>query len=106
MSCSPCIFWGAQQHLLGQNLLIIGAPRSHSDTPHLVGLLWARDQPDADNSDNTQHSQEKNIHAPGGIRTRNPSKRKATIPRLRLLGHWDRLILILFMINPVYRLVK
>ena len=32
-----------------------------------------------------------NIHAPGGIRNRNPSKRSATDPRLRSLGHWDRL---------------
>ena len=31
-----------------------------------------------------------NIHAPGGIRTRNPSKRSAEHPRLRPLGHWDR----------------
>ena len=31
-----------------------------------------------------------NIHAPGGIRTRNPSKRSAADPRLRPLGHWDR----------------
>ena len=31
-----------------------------------------------------------NIHAPGGIRTRNPSRRAAADPRLRPLGHWDR----------------
>ena len=30
------------------------------------------------------------IHAPGGIRTRNSSKRSAADPRLRPLGHWDR----------------
>ena len=35
---------------------------------------------------NTQHSQQTNIHAPGGIRTRNPSKRSAGDPRLRSLG--------------------
>jgi hypothetical protein len=29
----------AQQHLVGQGLLIIEASRSHSDTPHSVGLL-------------------------------------------------------------------
>jgi hypothetical protein len=28
-----------------------------------------------------------NIHAPGGIRTRNPSKRSPADPRLRPLGH-------------------
>jgi hypothetical protein len=31
-----------------------------------------------------------NIHAAVGIRTRNPSRRAATDPRLRPLGHWDR----------------
>ena len=30
------------------------------------------------------------IRAPGGIRTRNPSKRAAADPRLTLHGHWDR----------------
>ena len=29
------------------------------------------------------------IHAPGGIRTHNPSKRPAADPRLRPQGHWD-----------------
>jgi hypothetical protein len=32
-----------------------------------------------------------NIHASGGIRTRNRRKRMSTDPRLRQLGHWDRL---------------
>jgi hypothetical protein len=40
--------------------------------------------------DNTQHSQETDIHAPGGIRTRNPSQRAAADLRLRPSGHWDR----------------
>ena len=40
--------------------------------------------------DSTQHSQETDIHAPGGIRTRNPSKRAAADPPLRPRGHWDR----------------
>ena len=31
-----------------------------------------------------------NIRVPGGIRTLNPSKRRAADPRLRPLGHWDR----------------
>jgi hypothetical protein len=38
---------------------------------------------------NTQHSQQTNIHALGGIWTRNPSRRTAVEPRLRRLGHWD-----------------
>ena len=37
-----------------------------------------------------QHSQQTDIHAPGGIRPRNPSKRVATEPRLRPRGQWDR----------------
>jgi hypothetical protein len=32
-----------------------------------------------------------NIHAPGAIRTHDPSKRAAADPRLRPRGHWDRL---------------
>jgi len=39
----------AQQPLVGQGLLIIEVSRSHSDTPHSVGLLWTSDQPDAEN---------------------------------------------------------
>ena len=39
--------------------------------------------------DNTQHSQQKNIHAPCGIRTHNLSRRAAADPRLRPRGHWD-----------------
>jgi hypothetical protein len=31
-----------------------------------------------------------NIHALGGIRTHDPSKRAAEDPRIRPHGHWDR----------------
>ena len=40
--------------------------------------------------DNTQLSQETNIHAVGGIRTCNPNKRAAADPRLRPHSHWAR----------------
>jgi hypothetical protein len=40
----------AQQSLVGQGLLRMEASRSHSDTPHSVGLLWTSDQPDAETS--------------------------------------------------------
>jgi len=40
--------------------------------------------------DNTQHSQETDIHAPGGIRNRHPSKQAAADPRLRPRGHRNR----------------
>jgi len=35
---------------VGQGLLIIEASRSHSDTPHAVGLLWTSDQVVAETS--------------------------------------------------------
>jgi hypothetical protein len=38
----------------------------------------------------TQQSQETNIHAAGGIRTRNPSKQAAENPKLKPRGHRDR----------------
>jgi len=41
--------------------------------------------------DNTQHSQQTDIHAPGGIRTHNLNRRAAADLRLRPRGHWDRL---------------
>ena len=40
----------AQQSLEGRNLLSLEASRSHSDTPHSLGLLWTRNQPDAETS--------------------------------------------------------
>jgi hypothetical protein len=40
----------AQQPLVGQGLLVTEASRSHSDTPHSVGLLWTSDQPDCKHS--------------------------------------------------------
>jgi hypothetical protein len=40
----------ARHTLAGQDLLTIEASRSHSDTPHSVGLLWTSDQPDAKTS--------------------------------------------------------
>ena len=46
--------------------------------------------------DNTQHTQETDIHAPGGIRIRNPSKRAAADPRLRPRGQWVRHNFLLF----------
>ena len=40
----------AQQAPVGHSIPIIEASRSHSDTPHLVGLLWTSDQSDAETS--------------------------------------------------------
>jgi hypothetical protein len=59
----------AQQDAVSQGLLITDASRSHSDTPHSVGLLWTSDQPDARDLYLTthKHSEETDIHAAGGI---------------------------------------
>jgi hypothetical protein len=40
----------ARQSLVGQGLLIVEVSRSLSHTPHPVGLLCTRDQPDAEAS--------------------------------------------------------
>jgi hypothetical protein len=40
--------------------------------------------------DNTQHSQQTDIHVPGGIRTHDLSRRVAIDLRLRSCGHWDQ----------------
>jgi hypothetical protein len=89
----------AQQPPVGQGLLIIEDSWSHSDTPHSVGFLWASHQAVAGTSDNTQHSQQRDILVPRGIRTHNSSKRAATDPRLRPRGHWDRTLSDLFSHN-------
>jgi hypothetical protein len=75
--------------LVGQDLLAVEPSRSHPDTPHSIGLLWTSDQPDARPlPDKTQRSRETEFHDPGGIRTRNPSKRAATDPHLKPSAHW------------------
>jgi hypothetical protein len=38
----------------------------------------------------TQHTQQTNIHTPGGIRTHDRSRRSAVELRFRPRGHWDR----------------
>ena len=84
-------FLMAQEPLMMQGHLIIEALRSHSDTPQSVGLLWRVIRPSQRPlPDNTQQSQETDIHSPDWIRTRNPSKRAAANSRLRPHGHWHR----------------
>jgi len=87
--CLSC-FTTAQQSLVGQDPLIIEASRSHSDTPHSVGLLWTSDQPNAETCI-WQHTKLTIDRHPcsHGIRTRTPRKRAAAYPRLRSRGHRD-----------------
>ena len=84
----------AQQPLVGHGLLIIEVSRSHSDTPHSVGLLWTSDQLHAETStwQQTLQSQEKEIYTIGGIRTLNPSKRTAANPRLNRNRRWHEVL--------------
>ena len=65
-------------------------PPSHSDTPHYVGHFWTRDWPVAETSDNTEHSPETDIRAPGGIRNGSSNKRGAIDPSIRPHGRWDQ----------------
>jgi hypothetical protein len=48
------------------------------------------DEVSACRRDNTQHSQETDIHVLGGIRTRNSSKQAAADPHLKQRGHRTR----------------
>jgi hypothetical protein len=82
----------AQQPIVCQSLLIIKAPRSHSDTRQSVGLLSKSDQPDAEISTWQPTTLTTDRHAPGGIRTRNPSKWATAGPRLTERCNWDRLM--------------
>ena len=68
--------------------LVAALPQIIIDLPifTLIYDLWSqRPLPD-----NTQPSQQTNIHAPSGIRTHNLSRRAAKDLRLRPRGHWDR----------------
>jgi hypothetical protein len=67
---------------MGHGLLIAQVPRSYSDTPHSVENLQKSDGPVTEIS--TWHRttiKRGNIHGPGGIRTRNPSKQAAVDQR-------------------------
>jgi hypothetical protein len=82
-----------QQPPVGQNLLIHEVSRSHTTTHHSrydsSGRVISQSQRPL--PDNTQHSQQTDIPAPGGIRAHNLSMRAAADLRLRSRGHRDRL---------------
>ena len=66
----------------------IEASRSHLDTPHLVELSWSSDQPDAEASTLRQATLTRNRYpCPGGIPTRNSSKREASDRLATAIGH-------------------
>ena len=82
----------ALQPNTGHGLLILEVSRSHTTTQH----IWQDSSGQVISSsqrplpDNTQHSQQTNIHAPGGIRTHDLSRQAAADLCLRPRGHWDR----------------
>jgi hypothetical protein len=43
-------FFRGSTTVVGQDLLLVEVSRSHSDTPHSLGLLWTSDQPVAETS--------------------------------------------------------
>ena len=79
-----------QESLLGHGLIIIEASRSHSDTPHSVGLLWTRDQPDAGTS-TWQHTTFKKRQTYMPRRDSNTQSQDSSCCKtsLRPRGYWD-----------------
>ena len=64
----------------------------HTQRRTTVGrtLLWTSDQLVAESSTYQHTTLTTDIHAPGGIRTHDLSRRAAADLRLRTRGHWDR----------------
>ena len=89
------LFYMPWQHPLALYLLILDVSKSHS-VWHITLSGTPLDECSAPSQrplpNNTQYSQQKVLHTPGGIRTRNPSKRVAADPLLRPHGHRDRLM--------------
>jgi hypothetical protein len=84
-------FYHGAKALVGQGLLIFEDSWSHSDTPHSVGLLWMRDQHDAETSTWKHTTLARDRHK-WPRRDRNPQSQQegGRRPRLRRLGNWDR----------------
>ena len=82
----------APQPPVGQGLFIHEVSRPHTTTHHSrldsSGRVISSSQRSL--PENTQHSQQRNNHAPGWIRTHNLSRRAVPDLRLRQRGQWDR----------------
>jgi len=72
-----------------QVYMLTVAPDQPTHTTLGTWLLWTSDQPDTGASSRQHTTLTTDIHAPGGIRTLNCSKRESANWRLRLRGHWD-----------------
>jgi hypothetical protein len=82
----------AQQPNAGQGRTMLEISRSHTVTHHnsLDSCGWGIGALQRAQRGNTYHSQETDIHTPGGFRTLSSSKRATADPQLRPLWHWDR----------------
>ena len=65
-----------QQPLMGQDILFIEATRSHSDTPHSVGIPCTNDQPDAETSTWQHTATIRDIHAQTGFEPAIPASKR------------------------------
>jgi hypothetical protein len=102
----------AQKPPVGQSVLIIEASRSHSIKHTTIGRT-PLDEGSARRGDlylttHNSHNRQTSMPPAGWIRTRNPSKRAAADPCLRMRSQWDRPLHIIWMIKsrwmPVARL--
>ena len=92
----------ARRPSVGQGILIHEVSASHTTTHgRTVGLYSGRVIGPSQRPlpDNTQYSKQTDIHALGGIRTHNLSRRAAADLRLRMRGRWDRLTSLLGALN-------
>jgi hypothetical protein len=84
----------ARQPYMGLGLFVSSRFNGHTHSRHTTLVRTPLDEGPARRTDlyltTTQHSQETDIHAPGGIQAHDPSKRAAEDPRLRPHGHWER----------------
>ena len=76
----------------GHGLLILEVSRLHTTTYHSRQDFSGREISSSQRPlpDNTQHSQQTDIHATGGIETHDLSRRAAADLRFRPRGHWNR----------------
>jgi len=71
----PFFFYGSTT-LVGINLPTVEVSRSHSDTPHSIGLLWKSERPVGETSTWQYTLLTRDIDAPGGIPTRSLSNER------------------------------
>jgi hypothetical protein len=72
----------AQQPVVGRDLVIMEASRSHSDTSHSVGLLWTSNQPDAETS-TWQHNNRHKRHTSNALAGLEPTVPATEWPQTR-----------------------